>query len=131
MIEPRKLLWVDCIAGGLVGVAVLALHGWLAPFYGLPEAVVLTMGAANLAYATYSFSLARRAQRPMALLVVLVVANATWAVLCVAAAAYFAGTATVFGMAQLLGEGLFVGGLAALEWRYRDQLQTAEAPRGG
>lgn len=42
-----------------------------------------------------------------------------------AAALHFAGTASVFGLAQLAGEGLLVGGLAVLEWRARDRLVVA------
>jgi hypothetical protein len=75
-----------------------------------------------LAYGTYSGALARRARRPRPLLVVLVAANATWAVLCGAAALWLAGPASAYGVAHLAGEGVFVGGLAALEWRRREQL---------
>jgi hypothetical protein len=32
-------------------------------------------------------------------------------------------TASIFGMIQLIGEAIFVGGLACLEWRYRKELQ--------
>jgi hypothetical protein len=83
------------------------------------------MGVANLAYGTYSGALARRARRPYALLVLLVVANATWAVLCGVAAVALAGTASAFGLAHLVGEGVFVGALAALEWRERERLRHA------
>jgi hypothetical protein len=44
---------------------------------------------------------------------------------CGLAAVGFAGTASAFGLAHLLGEGLFVGGLAALEWRERERLRCA------
>lgn len=115
----RHLLWVDCSAGGVVGVLVLLLSGWLSELYALPLPVVLVMGAANLLYASYSLSLAVRKVRPLPLLVVLVVANGVWAVGCVVAAVVFAGTASPLGLATLIGEGLFVGGLAALEWRNR------------
>jgi hypothetical protein len=121
----RHLLWVDCTAGGVVGVLVLALSGWLSELYQLPLPVVLVMGAANLLYASYSFSLAVRKVRPMPLLVVLVVANGVWAVGCVVAAVVFAGTASPLGLATLVSEGLFVGGLAAVEWRFRERLRTA------
>lgn len=121
----RKLLWVDCSAGFLGGAAMLALSAWLAALYGLPRAMLVVMGIANLCYATYSFSLARRAARPLPLIVLLVVANATWAVLCLVAAARVAGSATAFGVAHLVGEGAIVGGLAALEWRGRERLRTA------
>jgi hypothetical protein len=37
-------------------------------------------------------------------------------------AAHFFETATVFGIGQLVGEAIFVGGLACLEWKWRDRL---------
>ena len=83
------------------------------------------MGVANLAYGAFSYSLARRASRPRALIVLLVVANASWALLCGLAAAHFAGQASAFGLAHLIGEGLFVGGLAVWEWRERESLLVA------
>ena len=47
------------------------------------------------------------------MIVLLVVANATWSGLCVFTAAVLAGTASMFGLTHLVGEGVFVGGLAA------------------
>ena len=49
------------------------------------------------------------------MIVLLVVANATWSGLCVFTAAVLAGTASMFCLTHLVGEGVFVGGLAALE----------------
>jgi hypothetical protein len=121
----RHLLWIDSRAALLAGVGVLALSGWLREVYALPRPLLLVMGVANLAYGTYSGALARRARRPYALLVLLVVANATWAVLCGVAAVALAGTASAFGLAHLVGEGVFVGALAALEWRERERLRHA------
>lgn len=121
----RKLLWVDCIAGGIVGIFVLSLAGWLSTWYRLPKDLVLLMGGANAAYAMYSFSLARRSRRPAYLITLLVVANMTWAVLCVRWAVIYWQDASFFGLAQLLLEALFVGGLACLEWRSRELLLTA------
>ena len=121
----KNLLWVDCIAGALAGIAMLALSGWLSGLYGLPRGLLLFMGAANLLYASYSFSLARRARRPRPLISLLVFANLAWAGACLALATYFAGTATAFGIVHLVGEGIFVGGLGGLEWRWRERLLTA------
>jgi len=59
------------------------------------------------------------------LIVLLVVANATWSGPCVFTAAVLAGTASMFGLTHLVGAGVFVGGLAALEWSQREQLRTA------
>lgn len=121
----RNLLWIDSGAALLAGVVVLALSGWLSELYALPRTLLIVMGAANLAYGTYSGALARRARRPRGLLVLLVAANATWAGLCVLAALALADTASAFGLAHLIGEGLFVGGLAGLEWRERERLLVA------
>lgn len=121
----KNLLWVDCIAGALAGVTVLMLSGWLSSLHGLPRELLLLNGAVNVLYASYSFSLAVRARRPRSLINLLVFANLAWAVVCLWLVTVFAGSATVFGIGHLVGEAIFVGGLAGLEWRWRDQLLTA------
>lgn len=121
----KNLLWIDCIAGALAGAAVLILSGWLSGVHALPRELLLINGAANLLYASYSFSLARRRRRPRALIHLLVIANFAWALVCLGLAGAFAGSVSVFGMAHLVGEAVFVGGLAALEWRWREQLVSA------
>ncbi len=123
----RRLLWIDCTAGAVAAVAMFVLSPWLSRLYGLPRAVLLFMGAANLLYASCSFSLARRAERPMSLIKLLVYANATWVLVCFGLAVRFREQATGFGLAHLIGEALFVGGLAALEWNQRHQLANATA----
>lgn len=122
MSAARHLLWVDCTAAALAGASVLALNGWLSGLTGLPRELLLVVGVVNLLYAAFSFSLARRPTRPPHLIRVLVAANLAWAAACVVAAAYFLGTATVFGVGQLAGEGVFVAALAGAEWRFRDRL---------
>lgn len=122
-----KLLWIDCGAAFAGGIVVLALAGWLSRLYALPHGLIVTMGGVNLAYGAFSFSLARRARRPPTLIALLVAANATWAVLCGLAALRFAGSASGFGLAHFIGEGIFVGGLAVLEWSQRERLRTAAA----
>lgn len=121
----RKLLWVDGLGGAAVGVLVLLLGGWLSELYRLPRDLVFLMGWANLAYGTCSTTLASRSHRPMALIVLLVVANLTWAVLCFRWTALHHEAASVFGFLHLLGEGVYVGGLACLEWRWRESLREA------
>ena len=124
----RHLLWIDSGAGLLAGAVVLALSPWLGELYALPRQLLTAMGVANLAYGTYSGALARRARRPYIMVVLLVAANATWAGLCALLAVRFADTASAFGLAHLIGEGLFVGSLAAVEWRVRARLLVADAP---
>jgi hypothetical protein len=118
----RHLLWIDCGAGALAGIAVLALRSWLTGFYGLPGHVLSFVAGANLCYAAFSFTLAARSRRPRSLIVALVSANLAWSAICVGLAVAFWQSATVFGLAQLLGEAAFVGVLASGEWRWRDEL---------
>lgn len=126
MIDLRpKLLWIDGLGATLAGVAVLLLRGWLVEWYRLSQDLLLLIGLANLAYALYSLSLASRARRPRALIVLLVVANLIWAVFCLRWAVLSHETASLFGLVHLVGEALYVGGLACLEWRWRELLRTA------
>lgn len=125
MLLLRKLLWVDCGAAFLAGAAVVSLAEWLSRLYALPHGLLVGMGVVNLGYGAFSFSLARRARRPRSLIALLVVANATWAALCGLVAVRLAGTASAFGLAHVVGEGLFVGGLAGLEWHQRERLLRA------
>ncbi|MFN0107485.1 MAG: hypothetical protein ACKVZH_01420 [Blastocatellia bacterium] len=124
IMTPRKLLWVDGLAGATVGVAMLLLERWLRDFYQLPLNLYLLISLANLAYGCYSLTLASRAKRPKFLILLLIVANLTWAALCARWVFVYATTASFFGLAHLLAEALFVGGLACVEWRWREQLQT-------
>ena len=117
-----RLLWVDCTAGALVGIAVLLLHNLLSQWLGLPKDVLLFTGAANILYACYSFSLAVRQKRSHASILMLIIANAAWVPVCLYLAATHWSTAHLLGLSHLFLEALFVGSLALLEWRYRDQL---------
>jgi hypothetical protein len=122
----RNLLWIDCTGAAVAGVLVIALSGWLGPLEGLPREVLLFTGAMNLLYGSYSFSLARRRERPMRLIKLLVVANLAWAVVCIGILAAFFESATPFAFLHLAGEAVYVGGLAVLEWRHREGLRSAE-----
>lgn len=113
----RPLLWFDCTAGGVVGVAMLALSGVLSPLFGIPRAVLVTTAIVNLMYGAFSFSLARRPEAPRRLVRVLIIANLAWMPVCVTLAAVHAGPGSWLGVAYLLAEGLFVAVLAAVEAR--------------
>ncbi len=125
MIVRQWVLWIDATAAALAGVVVLFVSGWLSGWYGLPQELLISIGVVNLVYASYSSSLAMRMRRPKALILFLVSANLLWSVVCVVLALIYRDTATLFGLAHLLGEGLFVGGLGGLEWRWRDLLLAA------
>ena len=119
-----NLLWVDCIAAAIAGLAVLAFRGWLSALYALPQGLLLLIGTVNLVYASYSFSLSVRAKRPLHLIKLLVFANLTWAGVCIGLAAAYSGSAALFGLGHLVGEAAFVSGLAALEWTWRETLRV-------
>ena len=121
----RHLLWIDSAAGALVGTVVLLASEGLSGWYGLPRGLLLATGAANVLYAACSGSLAVRAVRPRAGIVALVVANAAWAVVCVGLVGAYAEGGGGLGLLHLGAEAVFVGGLAALEWRHRDALRVA------
>jgi hypothetical protein len=125
----KNLLWIDCIAGAAVGVAVLALLGWLSRLYAVPPGLLLFTGIANLAYASYSFTLARRQRRAVVAINTLIVANFSWALVCVYLVVTVAQSANIFGIAHLAGEAVFVASLAALEWRWRKHLLVAPSRR--
>jgi hypothetical protein len=118
----RNLLWVDSLAGLTVGIAMLLLLGRLVRWYQLPRDLLVLVGAANVIYGLYSLSLAARARRPRALILLLIAANAAWAVACLRWLAIYGREASALGLAHLAGEALFVGGLAIQEWRWREQL---------
>lgn len=113
----RRILWFDSIAGVVAGALMLAAAGMLAPLFGLPKAMLMTTATFNVAYGTFSFSLARRETVPRGLLKLLVVANFAWTVVCIGLAVRFAGPESTLGVAFILSEGLFVGVLAAVEAR--------------
>lgn len=118
----RHLLWIDCIAATLAGALVLSSTDAIARLYAMPTDGLRVIGMVNLLYACLSGSLAVRSRRPMRLIAMLSIANGIWATTCIGMAFAMAGTVTALGMVHLLGEGVFVGGLAVLEWRWRDRL---------
>jgi len=116
-----RLLTIDSVGGLVAGVIVLVFSAWLSEVHALPRHLLLAIGVANLTYGSYSGLLARKALRSDALLVALILANATWAIVCFVAAVLLVESASPFGLVHLIGEGLVVGTLAGLEWRGRAQ----------
>jgi hypothetical protein len=125
----RALLWFDCIAAGVAGVAMLALSSLLAPPFGVPRALLVTMALVNLAYGASSYSLARQPAASRRAVRALVVANFAWTAVCLGLAAFFAAPGSWLGAGYILGEGLFVGALAAVEGRVSRASAVPESPR--
>lgn len=122
----RRILWVDCIGAILAGLIMLLLSGWLSVLYGLPVMFVVGHAFVHLVYGTYSFSLAVRKRRPIVLLLVLIFANAAWAGFCIVFLATLIGSVSIYAVLHFIFEGIYVGNLAAIEWRRRELLQIAE-----
>lgn len=118
--RARAILWLDAGAACLVGATTLALGAWLAELYRLPSTLVLFFALSNLAYASYSGSLAALTARhrtpSRTAIELLVFANGAWVVVCAAVLLATHGSSSVFGVAQVGLEGLFVATLAIAEW---------------
>lgn len=118
-----NLSWIDGCAALLAGGLVLALLDPLTHWYALPRQVLTFIAGVNLGYSSLGFALsllprsASSARR--GLLFVLIVANCFWVLMCIGLTLRFGAEASVLGLAHLIGEGIFVATLAALEWRYR------------
>ncbi|QNH02902.1 hypothetical protein HNQ25_09325 [Pseudomonas sediminis] len=121
----RHILWLDCMAAAVAGVLVLSFAARLSEWYVLPRELLSFIGAVNIAYSCFSFSLAIRVRRAEALIKLLAVANGFWALVCLGIAATFAPLMTLPGLCHVLGEAAFVGGLGMLEWKWRRQLLVA------
>ena len=115
----RRLLWLDCGGGLLVGGAMLILSGWLLPIYGMPPFLYYGVAGANLAYGCFSLSLALRMNRSIRLVTALAMANGAWGVFCLGAAALFYDRVSLLGWGHLVLEGGFVLWLGWTEWRFR------------
>lgn len=117
----QVLLRIDSGAGFVVGVVVLTLRDWLSPLYGVPTAMIVLMGLANLAYATYSGTLAVSAwlQRgpSRAAIEALATANLFWAGICCGLLVSSWNSAHHLGLLLVGLEALFVGALGLVEHR--------------
>lgn len=120
-----RILWLDGLAALLAGVFVLVFRPWLAALYSLPLALITFTGAVNIGYSSLGLTLATRTRRSVASVTALATANGVWACVCAGLALAWWNDASALGVAHLLGEGLFVAVLAAVEWRNRAALATS------
>lgn len=117
LMTERTLITTDWIAGATAGVLMLGLHPWLSRWYALPPDLLRFIAAANLGYALVSFTISRRARGAhVPGLRLMAVANMLWGVVCVVLGMRWFATASVWGLAQLFGEAVLVGGLGVVEW---------------
>lgn len=119
----KNLLWIDSLGGIAAGLAFLAVSGWVSGLYGLPLSVLLFTCGANLAYGSFSLTLALRLlPRSEGFITFLAAANMFWPVVCFSLAVLYFGKATIFGHAHLIGEAFYVGSLGWVEWKNRARL---------
>ena len=81
----RTALLVDAAGSGALALLQLLATDTLAPLLGVPAPVLLGTGLFFVAYVTLLVLMARAAQLPVALVWLVVVGNAGWAVGCVGA----------------------------------------------
>lgn len=118
----RRILLFDSLAGLSAGTLVLTFHEFLTTLYGVPSAGVLVIGATNLLYACYSGSLARQAYAGAGpgsrAINVLIAGNLLWAGICAILVAAWWSSASAIGLVMIAVEGVFVGALALVEYRF-------------
>ena len=118
--RAQTILRLDGAAASVAGLSMLAAREWLSALHAFAPALLLFMALSNLAYASYSGTLAVRAYlskvptRPA--IDVLVIANFVWVAVCCAIIAVTWRSATTYGLAHVALEGAFVGGLALAEF---------------
>lgn len=120
--RARAVLLLDGGAGCAAGLTVLLLRAQLVRLYGFSAGLVLFLGLMNLAYASYSGSLATRAtllsRTPSRRAIdVLIAANLAWVAVCAAVLVVSWSSATPRGLAHVAFEAVFVFTLAVFEWR--------------
>ncbi len=125
MINKGNILRIDGSAGLIAGVIMWLLSDVLIALYQIPAWIFTINIIANLVYGISSSLLASWPHRPLGAVVTLSVANLLWAVLCFVTAVVIAPATSIFGIGHLVGEGIFVGILGLLEWRWRHALQRA------
>lgn len=120
--KPARLtLWVDAVAGALAGIVLLTWRDSIASVFGFPVELVWFNAAANLAYASYSGTLATLTALdiapPRRALTMLVTANASWVAVCMGILSQVWSRGTAVGLGYVALEALFVGALAVVEYR--------------
>ncbi len=120
------LLWVDCLGGLVVGSIGLLIYNHLSDWDRLPQAVVLTMAMANLAYGSYSLFVTTRNPRPLPMIKLLALANMFWLLVCVLIAIAYWSQISFFGVLHVVGEGVYVAALGLTEWTWRTRLAGSQ-----
>jgi hypothetical protein len=112
----RRVLLLDAVASGAMGVALLALAALLAPLLDLPTALLRETGIVLIPFAALVGYLASR-ERPSRFGVwVVIVANAIWTIDSIALLFTDWIAPNAFGYAFIIGQAVVVGIFAELEY---------------
>jgi hypothetical protein len=118
----KRILRIDGCAGLIAGLVVWTLSDTLVALYQIPAWLLSINIIANIVYGMAGSLLASWPQRSIQAIMSLSIANLLWAVMCLITAVLLIPTASLFGVGHFVIEGLFVGTLGVLEWRWRNQL---------
>ena len=120
--NKRNILWLDCLGGLVVGAVVLTFCKTISSLDGLPLAMIIVTGVANLAYGSYSLFVTTRKNRPRFLVQILALANMGWLVVCVVIVSLNWQQITALGLLHIIGEGVYVASLGFVEWMWRNEI---------
>ena len=112
----RRVLIVDALASGAMGLLLLAAAGVLAGPLGLPSTLMLGAGAILVPYAAAVLWLARRPALPRAAVWLVIAINVLWVVESVAVLLVGWTHPTLPGQAFVLMQAAFVALMAELEF---------------
>lgn len=119
------ILRIDGSAGLIAGIVMWLLSDVLIALYQIPPWLITVNVLANIIYGIGASLLASWQRRPVSAVKVLSMANLLWAVFCLVTVILIAPTASLYGVGHFVLEGIFVGTLGVLEWRWRHALQHA------
>ncbi len=118
----RALLTFDSIGGLVAGCWAIVAASLLTVWYSWPAGLSTVFGWVNVSYGCYSGALALRLRQKGQLargpVVLLVVANGAWALVCFGYAWSLRGSVSYLGLGHFLVEGVWLAALALLEVRY-------------
>lgn len=112
----RRVLLLDAVSSGAMGVALFTLGSLIAPLLGLPDGLLREAGLVLMPFAVFVGYLASQQQPSRAGVWVVIAVNAIWTVDSIAL--LFTGwvAPTVLGIAFVIGQALIVGVFAQLQY---------------
>ncbi|HWY96109.1 MAG TPA: hypothetical protein VNX69_12990 [Steroidobacteraceae bacterium] len=112
----RYVLWIDAISCLICGLSQVAFTGTLSEWLGLSATLLAGTGEFLLLYGVVVAFLATRSRTPGAIIWLLIVGNAAWAVACIACLLGSGGTITLLGKVYVIAQALTVAVVALLQY---------------